>query len=119
MSCADPLYAFVIQGVRVLKFYTWERFFSGEVEGHRREELGELLTQNFLKASVTFSIVGVPLLVTLSSFGLYSALGNQLTSEKAFPALSLFNALVFAIIQPYLFISVWDSAQTRTFSYVA
>eukprot|EP00959_Pyramimonas_sp_CCMP1952_P071609 1495426-Pyramimonas_sp.AAC.1 len=87
----------MVQGVRVLKFYTWEDYFRTEAEGFRLNELHELRTQNLLRASITFSTVGIPLLVTISSFGLYSALGNNLTTEKAFPALSLFNALVFPL----------------------
>lgn len=60
-------------------------------------QLRELRIQSMLRAVTTFSIVGIPLCVTMATFGLYTALGNDLTPEVAFPALLLFNALMFPL----------------------
>jgi ATP-binding cassette subfamily C (CFTR/MRP) protein 10 len=87
----------MLQGVRVLKYYAWEAFFSGQVHELRMQELAQLRRMAILRAVTTFSIVGTPLLVTLSTFGLYTRLGNKLTPEVAFPSLLLFQSLIFPL----------------------
>jgi hypothetical protein len=59
--------------------------------------VAQLRRMAILRAVTTFSIVGTPLLVTLSTFGLYTRLGNKLTPEVAFPSLLLFQSLIFPL----------------------
>jgi ABC-type multidrug transport system fused ATPase/permease subunit len=59
----------MLQGVRVLKYYAWEAFFSGQVHELRMQELAQLRRMAILRAVTTFSIVGTPLLVSGNLLG--------------------------------------------------
>lgn len=59
-----------------------------------RVQVAELRRQALYRTVTTFSVVGIPLLVLLFTFGLYVLVGEPLTPEIAFPAVSLLNLLI-------------------------
>ncbi|XP_038050112.1 ATP-binding cassette sub-family C member 9-like isoform X2 [Patiria miniata] len=84
----------VLQGIKLLKMYGWEDLFGSEITKIRRSEIWVMG-----KASVCYGVIGsiteaAPLLVTLVSFGTFTALsGEVLTPDVAFSCLSLFMLL--------------------------
>lgn len=111
----------VLQSIRVLKFFSWESSFSSKVTGLRNEELTVLKKGSYIRAATRILWTGSPLFVSIATFCLYSLLGNNLTAEKAFTALSLFNILRFPIsILPMIITSVVDAkvSLTRIDSYL-
>jgi ATP-binding cassette subfamily C (CFTR/MRP) protein 1 len=81
----------VMQGIRVLKFFAWETSFGDKIKEQRWAELTDLRTSQFIRAGIMLIWNMTPLFVTIVSFGIYVALGYELTAEKAFAALALFG----------------------------
>ena len=94
----------ILNGIKVIKLYSWEDPNQREVLEIRDQEMTILRYTAILNASVNFTWQMAPLLVALASFATYVLSGNPLTPQKAFVALALFNIIRFPIIMiPYLF----------------
>ena len=95
----------ILQGIKVIKYYAWEKPFMNIVNKIRKSEI-RTIKQNGLVYSmlnVTFTIV--PLTVTLATFSVYIYLdpeNNILTAEKVFSCIAIFNVLRIPLL---LFIS--------------
>lgn len=104
----------ILNGIKILKLYTWEPFFQRTIEQVRRSEL--ILTRKTSNLNaVLFCIWNViPFLVTLSSFLLYvyiDPVNNHINSNVIFVALSLFNILHMRImIFPAVITMLMDAA---------
>ncbi|XP_032727951.1 canalicular multispecific organic anion transporter 2 isoform X1 [Lontra canadensis] len=85
----------ILAGIKVLKLYAWEPSFLEKVEGIRDDELRLLRKSAYLQAISTFTWVCTPVLVTLTTLGVYVSVdpNNVLDAEKAFVSVSLFNIL--------------------------
>ncbi|XP_076819725.1 multidrug resistance-associated protein 1-like isoform X2 [Clavelina lepadiformis] len=90
----------ILNGIKVLKMYAWELSFRDKVETIRGKELHVLKRGAYLNAAATFTYTCAPLLVSLTTFGVYtlSDPNNILDAEKAFVSISLFNILQFPLI---------------------
>ena len=88
----------VITGIKAIKLYAWEDPYLKKVKELRETEL--LWIRRTAVYSIANSIIyfSTPILVSLAAFVAYSLLGNELTADKAFPALALFNLLRFPIL---------------------
>ncbi|EDV20618.1 uncharacterized protein TRIADDRAFT_60846 [Trichoplax adhaerens] len=87
----------ILNGVKVLKLYAWEKSFIAKVLSIRSNELKQLLYSSLLNAVGMFAWGNAPFLVALATFSTYVLTGNELNAEKAFVGLSLFNILRFPI----------------------
>ncbi|EDQ90327.1 uncharacterized protein MONBRDRAFT_18722 [Monosiga brevicollis MX1] len=85
----------ILNGIKILKMYAWERPFAGFIQDIRNRELKILTKFAYLNAVSSFSWTAAPFLVSLVTFIAYTLSGNTLTAEKAFVSLSLFNILRF------------------------
>ncbi|XP_064405659.1 multidrug resistance-associated protein 1-like [Halichondria panicea] len=98
----------VLNGIKVIKLYAWERPFEKMVFGIRDKELDVLKKAAYLNAASTFTWTCAPFLVSLATFATYTLINldnpdERLTADKAFVALSLFNILRFPLsMLPYL-----------------
>lgn len=86
----------ILSGVRVLKYYAWERPFSDKVEVVREEEL-QLLKQLAYVVAIGFTLVlmSAPIVQPILIFFTYIKLGNVLDAATAFTTISLFNVMQF------------------------
>jgi ABC-type multidrug transport system fused ATPase/permease subunit len=94
----------ILNGIKVIKLYAWENHFIEAVFGIRRNELKELRSFVFLSSVSRFMFSCAPFFVAIVTFGTFVWVNannpdpdGQLTSEKAFVALSLFNILRFPL----------------------
>lgn len=87
----------LLNGVKVMKLYAWERAFNAQVTKSRTLELADLKKASILRACSTFSWTIAPFLVSLATFAIYTGTGNDLTPQKAFVSLALFNLLRFPL----------------------
>ncbi|XP_068732556.1 multidrug resistance-associated protein 1-like [Montipora capricornis] len=87
----------IFSGIKVLKLYAWEESFMSQVSKIRKEELHQLKNAAYLNASFAFTFTCAPFMVALATFTIYVLTGNELTANKAFVALSLFNILRYPI----------------------
>lgn len=88
----------LLQGIKVLKLYAWERPFAGFVSDVRDKEVKVLRSAAYYNAVANFSWSAAPFLVSLITFITYTASGHHLTAQIAFVSLSLFNLLDFPLV---------------------
>ena len=72
----------ILYGIRVIKFYAWERHFTRRIKELRDLELGSLKGIKYLDAMCVYFWATTPILISLLSFTTYSLLGYQLTAAK-------------------------------------
>ncbi|RDD40608.1 Multidrug resistance-associated protein 1 [Trichoplax sp. H2] len=87
----------VLNGIKVLKLYAWEKSFIKKVLDIRKLELRQLFISSVLHSAVYFTWANAPFLVALATFTTYVLSGNTLTASKAFVSISLFNVLSYPI----------------------
>jgi ABC-type multidrug transport system fused ATPase/permease subunit len=113
MNCKDArnkVINEVLQGIRVIKYFAWERSFEAKVAEVRQVEIDALQKGARIRAYTTFIWVASPVFVSLATFGVFTFLGHALTPEIAFPALALINILRFPInALPNVISSIVDS----------
>ncbi|XP_067399218.1 ATP-binding cassette sub-family C member 10 isoform X3 [Emydura macquarii macquarii] len=84
-------------GMRVIKFYTWERHFSARINACRARELQRLRTIKYLDAMCVYLWAALPVVVSIVIFITYVLLGHQLTATKVFTALALVGMLILPL----------------------
>uniref|UniRef100_A0A1D1Z5A5 ABC-type xenobiotic transporter n=2 Tax=Anthurium amnicola TaxID=1678845 RepID=A0A1D1Z5A5_9ARAE len=87
----------ILAAMDTVKCYAWERSFQSKVQSIRNDELSWYRRSQFLAAFNSFVLNSIPVIVTVTSFGMYSLLGGELTPAKAFTSLSLFQVLRFPL----------------------
>ena len=85
----------ILTGIRVIKYYCWEKPFKGKVSDIRDVELNLHKKIAYLMyTGIDLLMTIVPQLVPLACFSLYpSVMGKPLTSSVAFTSISLFSIL--------------------------
>jgi len=87
----------ILSGIRIIKFYAWERPFGKEVSGLRGEEL-EALTKLAYTSAWGFSLIlmSAPLIQPILVFLTYVEIQNEpLSAATAFTTVALFNIMRF------------------------
>ena len=85
----------ILTGIRVIKYYCWEKPFKGKIDEIRNAELKLHTKMTYLMNSgIDMLMTLIPQLVPLACFSLYpSVMGKPLTSSVAFTSISLFSIL--------------------------
>lgn len=84
----------VLQNIRIIKYFAWEQRFQNNVNEKRHIELSALWRKYVLWASAATIWSGVPILITFTSFLIYTKIEKRpLVPSVAFPALSMFSLL--------------------------
>lgn len=84
----------VLQNIRIIKYFAWEKRFHDIVNEKRRAELKALRKRYILWSCAATVWYGTPILITFMSFFLYTVVEKKrLTPSIAFPALSMFSLL--------------------------
>ena len=85
----------ILTGIRVIKYYCWEKPFKGKIHDLRKEELKNHSKMSWLMTVGIDCMMGlIPNVVPLVCFALYpSMMGKPLTSSVAFTSFTLFNML--------------------------
>ncbi|KAL9586159.1 MAG: hypothetical protein Q9212_001080 [Teloschistes hypoglaucus] len=84
----------VLQNIRIIKYFAWEIRFGQIVNEKRRTELAALRKRYILYTAAATVWFGVPLLITVFSFMMYTLVEKKpLIPSVAFTALSLFSIL--------------------------
>ena len=83
-----------ITGIRVIKFYGWERMVQKKVQEIRKHEAGFIFKTAILRAITELLTSVVPIVISIVIFSLYSVvLNEELTPAKAYSVLALFNLI--------------------------
>ena len=85
----------ILNGIKVLKLYAWEKSFQQKVLDIRQSELSALIKAAYMNAFTSFLWTSAPFLVALASFTCYVLVdeNNILDANTAFVSLTLFNLL--------------------------
>ena len=85
----------VLQGMKVLKLYAWEKPLMAKVTEARDQEIKSIKKQALLTAVMWITYAGAPLVVTLTTFMLYVLTdpNHVLTAEKVFGTVAVFNVV--------------------------
>ncbi|MEY4064324.1 MAG: canalicular multispecific organic anion transporter 1 isoform, partial [Pseudomonadota bacterium] len=83
----------ILNGIRVIKFYAWEKSFIGRIRGFREKELAELNGLARESALVNILFLSTPIFVGMATFTAHLALGKDLNVEDVFSALAFFGIL--------------------------
>eukprot|EP01133_Synstelium_polycarpum_P002439 gene2439-2772_t len=87
----------VLNGIKVIKLYSWEQSFMEHVKSIRDSELGVMTIIKYIQGFSLLLWSMSPIFVSVTTFGVFIALGGKLDATIAFPALSLFNVMQFPI----------------------
>lgn len=89
----------ILNGIKVLKLYAWERSFQDKVLEIRQKELNVLRKTAYLSALSIMAWTSAPFMVALTTFAVYVTVdeNNILDAQKAFVSLALFNILRFPL----------------------
>ncbi|KAL1924068.1 uncharacterized protein VTP21DRAFT_7103 [Calcarisporiella thermophila] len=88
----------VLQGIRVIKIFAWERRCWEQLNEVREKELGYLRSRSIRLIGMISIWWGSPLLVTAATFTIYTKIaGHQLTASTAFTVLELFASVAYPL----------------------
>ncbi|KAG0229963.1 hypothetical protein BGX31_006020 [Mortierella sp. GBA43] len=100
----------ILQGIKVIKFFTFEPSFLKKVSGIRNSELHGLSVLMQVRGVIYSISSSLPVFASALSFVLYAALGNKLEAKVIFPALTLFTGLrVPLLVLPYCYSEASDA----------
>ncbi|CAL8080013.1 unnamed protein product [Orchesella dallaii] len=88
----------IIIAMRVIKIYAWELPFSSIIQNVRRMEVKALRKRAYLRSFYFSMFVASSKLVPYMTFFIYVMLGNQLTADKVFFALTVFNVVIHNMV---------------------
>ncbi|RMZ80548.1 hypothetical protein DV737_g2910, partial [Chaetothyriales sp. CBS 132003] len=84
----------VLENIRIIKYFAWERRFADKVNEKRNSELSALWKKYVLWSLAATVWSAVPILITFVSFFIFTVVEKKpLVPSVAFPALSMFSLL--------------------------
>jgi len=84
----------LLQSIKLLKLYAWERFMQHSVSAARRRELFVMLRAALVRMFSTTCTDGMPFVACLLTFSLYNRLETEpLSATKVFSCLVLFSCI--------------------------
>ncbi|KAI8912689.1 P-loop containing nucleoside triphosphate hydrolase protein, partial [Gorgonomyces haynaldii] len=81
----------VLQGIRILKFFSWEERFEAKISQLRENELQNLWTYVIVNGLSRMMWISTPVIVSFVTFSTLSYLTGDLDASTAFTALAIFN----------------------------
>ncbi|KAH9491623.1 Multidrug resistance-associated protein 1 [Bulinus truncatus] len=83
----------ILNGIKVLKLYAWEKSFIDKISGIRNLELAAKKMINLFAILLEFSYRTIPFIVQVVCFSLFICSGGHFTPATAFVSSSLFGML--------------------------
>uniref|UniRef100_A0A8C6UBB9 ABC-type glutathione-S-conjugate transporter n=1 Tax=Neogobius melanostomus TaxID=47308 RepID=A0A8C6UBB9_9GOBI len=85
----------ILNGIKILKFYAWEKAFLEQVLGYREKELKALKKSQILYSISIASFNSSSFLIAFAMFGVYVMIDarNVLDAQKVFVSMALINIL--------------------------
>ncbi|GJJ74307.1 hypothetical protein EMPS_06665 [Entomortierella parvispora] len=100
----------ILQGIRVIKFFTFEPSFLTRMSEVRFYELKYVSWLMQVRGFIYSTASSLPVFASALSFVLYGALGNKLEAKVIFPALALFTGLrIPLLVLPYCYSEALDA----------
>ena len=88
----------VLSGMRIIKYYAWEKPFQEKVNSLRQEELDKLAKAQRYRAFNMFFMNINPVAMSVGTFVAFAVIKGNLTSAQAFQALALFQQMLWPLM---------------------
>ncbi|KAJ3445264.1 multidrug-resistance like protein 1 isoform i [Anaeramoeba flamelloides] len=88
----------LINAIKLVKLYAWEKFFVKKIEKVRKDEIATLKRQHYVRVGFNVFWNALTLVTSIITFVSYVALGNKLTTVKVFTAVAYLNTLKVPLI---------------------
>lgn len=83
----------VINGIRIIKMYAWEKSFADLITHYRRKEISKVLRSSYLRGMNLASFFVASKIIVFVTFTTYVLLGNVITASRVFVAVTLYGAV--------------------------
>ncbi|KAI0700341.1 multidrug resistance-associated ABC transporter [Cytidiella melzeri] len=83
----------VLQGIRLIKYYAWERFYTGQIAKVREAELRTVRKVALARGMLIAIVTILPVLAAVLSFITYALSGHSLNVAIIFSSLQYFNII--------------------------
>ncbi|KAJ6245302.1 multidrug-resistance like protein [Anaeramoeba flamelloides] len=84
----------ILQGIKIIKFYAWEKFFEGKVMDARKSESRSIKRMLLWRVGYMANWIVIPLFATIATFIFYTAVfNNKLTAARVFATIALFRVM--------------------------
>lgn len=87
----------LVTHIRMVKMLSLEDFFLDAIRRWRGIEVAHLATQKYIDAVFVFIWASTAVVLSVSTFSVYSALGHTLSAPVVFTTLTLLNMLIFPL----------------------
>lgn len=102
----------LVSAIRTIKMFSWESSSMARIYDARQTELERITKRAKVYAGLMFLSTGVPMVVTLATFGAYVfGMKRSLTASTAFTAMSLFGLLREAVVSTTFLLSAFLRAR--------
>ncbi|KAF9121964.1 hypothetical protein BGW39_010133 [Mortierella sp. 14UC] len=83
----------ILQGIKVIKFFSWESRFLEKLSDIRKSELANVARLLYIRGAIAATSASLPVMASALTFILYAAIGGELEAAIIFPALAYFTVL--------------------------
>lgn len=83
----------ILQSVRFVKFFGWEKSFMSRLDDYRNREIGAIQVVLGIRNAIMAIGVSLPIFASMLSFITYSLTNHNLHPAEVFSSLALFNGL--------------------------
>ncbi|KAF8882128.1 hypothetical protein BD779DRAFT_1675113 [Infundibulicybe gibba] len=100
----------VLQGIRLIKFYAWEGFYTGQIGKLREREIKTIRKSAIARSGLIAMVTFIPVLASVLSFITYALSGHDLNIAIIFSSLQFFNIIRAPLIFfPFVLSSLSDA----------
>ncbi|KAF8882127.1 P-loop containing nucleoside triphosphate hydrolase protein [Infundibulicybe gibba] len=100
----------VLQGIRLIKFYAWEEFYTGQIGKLREREIKTIRKSAIARSALIAVVTFIPVLASVLSFITYALSGHDLNIAIIFSSLQFFNIIRAPLIFfPFVLSSLSDA----------
>lgn len=89
----------ILQGIKAVKFYAWEKPFAAAVDKEREDEISKLSSTIWVRAATVAIMMSVPIVIAVITFSFFTGVFKQrLDPAKIFTGIALLNQLRFPVM---------------------
>ncbi|RDB26371.1 Oligomycin resistance ATP-dependent permease YOR1 [Hypsizygus marmoreus] len=100
----------VLQGIRLIKYYAWESFYTSQISKLRAREIATIRKAAIARSALIAIVTFIPILASILSFITYALTGHELDVAIIFSSLQLFNIIRAPLIFfPFVLSSLTDA----------
>ncbi|KAJ7353075.1 multidrug resistance-associated ABC transporter [Mycena albidolilacea] len=88
----------VLQGIRLIKYYAWESFYTHQIGTLREREIATVRVSAIARAALIALVTLIPVLASILSFITYALSGHDLNIAIIFSSLQFFNIIRMPLV---------------------